>query len=52
MTLSFDRSTALTLGATVSAAIIALFFFHAPPIAVALGSIGAAWLIFRRKRDQ
>ena len=51
MTWSFNRSTTLTLGAALSAAIVALFFFHAPPIAVVLGSAGAAWLILRRKRD-
>lgn len=41
----------VTLGATMTAAIIMVFFFKAPLLPVAIGAIGAAFLILRRKPE-
>jgi len=44
------RYTALTLGATITAAVIMALFFQAPPIPVAIGTVAAAlWLLLRRR---
>jgi predicted MFS family arabinose efflux permease len=48
--MSDARYTALTLGATITAAVIMALFFQAPPIPVAIGTVAAAlWLLLRRR---
>ncbi len=51
MTMLKNRAQILTLGATTTAAIIMVFFFKAPMVPVAIGAIGAAVLILRRKPE-
>jgi hypothetical protein len=41
----------ITLAATMTAALIMVFFFKAPIVPVAIGAIGAAFLILRRKPE-
>ena len=41
----------VTLGATMTAALIMVFFFRAPILPVAFGAFGAAFLILRRKPE-
>jgi hypothetical protein len=49
--MSDTRYAAVTLGTTVTAAIIMALFFKAPPIPVAIGTIAAAaWLLLRRRK--
>ncbi|WP_304821438.1 hypothetical protein [Candidatus Binatus sp.] len=45
------NSGVLLVGATVSAAIIMVFFFHAPIAPVAVGAVAAALIIIRRMRS-
>jgi hypothetical protein len=48
--MSDTRYAAVTLGATITAAIIMTLFFKAPPIPVAIGTLAAAsWLLVRRR---
>ena len=51
MTMSKNRAQMLTLGATMIAAIMMVFFFKAPILPVVIGAIGAAFLILRRKPE-
>ncbi len=44
-----QRTTALTVGAAASAAIIMIAFFKAPPLPVAVGAAIAIFFLLRRK---
>ncbi len=51
MTMSKNRAQMLTLGATLTAAIMMVFFFKAPVVPVVIGAVGTAFLILRRKPE-
>lgn len=49
--MSDARYAALTLGATITAAVIMTLCFQTPPIPLAVGTVAAAvWLLFRRRK--
>jgi uncharacterized membrane protein YgaE (UPF0421/DUF939 family) len=47
--MSISRPAAVTVGAAISAAAILTFFFHAPPIPVAIGVVAAVTIILMRR---
>ncbi len=49
--MTMSRSGALTVGATVCAAIMMVFFFKAPFLPVAVGATVGAYIIVRRGRN-
>jgi hypothetical protein len=46
-----SRSETLLVGATVTAAIVMIFFFQAPIVPVAIGAVGAAFVVLWRSRS-
>jgi hypothetical protein len=46
-----SRPEALLVGATITAAIIMVFFFKAPIVPVGIGAVGAAFIILWRSRS-